>query len=70
LIGPKGLPQAVVERVNRDIGKTLHSREIEARMQADGVSPAGSTPEALRARIQSEVPMWKSVVSRARIKLE
>jgi tripartite-type tricarboxylate transporter receptor subunit TctC len=70
LIGPKGLPQAVVERVNREIGKTLHSREVEARVQADGVSPTGSTSEALRARLQHEVPMWKNVVSRARIKLE
>ena len=70
LIGPKGLPQAVVERVNREIGKTLQSREVEVRMQADGVSPTGSTPEALRARIQNEVLMWKNVVSRAGIKLE
>ena len=70
LIGPKGLPQAVVERVNREIGKTLHSHEVEVRMQADGVSPNGSTPEALRAQIQNEVLMWKNVVSRAGIKLE
>lgn len=70
LIGPKGLPQAVVERVNLEIGKTLRSREVEARMLADGVSPAGSTPEALRVRVQKEVPMWKQVVARTRIKLE
>jgi tripartite-type tricarboxylate transporter receptor subunit TctC len=70
LIGPKGLPQAVVERVNREIGKTLQAREVAVRMQTDGVSPAASTPEALRARIEKEVPMWKTVVSRARIKLE
>ncbi len=70
LIGPKGLPQAVIERVNRDIGKTVQSREVEARVLADGVSPAASTPEVLRARLQQEVPMWKSVVSRARIRLD
>lgn len=70
LIGPKGLPQAVVERVHLEIGKTLRSREVEARMLADGVSPTGSTPEALRARVQKEVPMWKQVVARTRIKLE
>jgi tripartite-type tricarboxylate transporter receptor subunit TctC len=70
LIGPKGLPQAVVERVNREIGKTLRSRDVEERMQADGVSPGASTPEELRARLQKEIAMWKQVVSRARIKLE
>jgi tripartite-type tricarboxylate transporter receptor subunit TctC len=70
LIGPKGLPQTIVDRVNREIGRTLRLREVEERMQADGVSPSGSTPEELRARLQREIPMWKNVVSRARIKLE
>lgn len=70
LIGPKGLPQAVVERVNREIGRTLRSREVEERMLADGVSPAPSTPEELRARIQKEIPMWKQAVVRARIKID
>ena len=70
LIGPKGLPQAVVERVNREIGRTLRSREVEERMHADGVSPNPSTPEELRAHIQREMAMWTEVVSRAKIKLE
>ncbi len=68
LIGPKGLPHAVVGRVNREIGKTLHAPDIEARMLGDGVAPTGSTPEALREWIQNEVAMWKGVVSRAQIK--
>ena len=70
LIGPKGLPPAVVERVNREINRTLRTPEVAERMLADGVTPSGSTPEALRARIQKEIPMWKRVVERAKIKLE
>ena len=70
LIGPKGLPQAVVERVNLEIGKTRRSREVEERMQTDGVAPSPGTPEELRARLQKEIPMWKQVVARARIKAE
>jgi tripartite-type tricarboxylate transporter receptor subunit TctC len=64
------LPQAVVERVNREIRRTLNSREVEERMQAAGVSPSASTPEELHARLQKEIAMWKHVVSRARIKIE
>ena len=70
LIGPKGLPQSVIEHVNLEIGRTLRSRDVEERMQTDGVSPSPSTPEELRARLQKEIPMWKQVVSRARIKVE
>ena len=70
LIGLKGLTPAVVERVNREINRTLRSPDVSDRMQADGVTPSGSTPEELRARIQREIPMWKGVVARAKIKLE
>ena len=70
LIGPKGLPQALVERLNRDIGRTLRSPDVAERMQADGVTPSPSTAEDLRARIQKEIPMWKRVVARAKIKTD
>ena len=70
LIGPKGLPPAVVERAHREINRTLRTPEVAERMQADGVTPSGSTPEELRARIQREIPMWKRVVTRARLKIE
>ena len=70
LIGPKGLADAVVERVNRDIGRTLRTREVEERMQTDGVAPSPGTPEELRARLQKEIPLWKTVIARARIKTE
>jgi tripartite-type tricarboxylate transporter receptor subunit TctC len=70
LVGPKGLPQPIVERVNREFGKTLRLREVEARMQADGVAPHPSTPEELRAHIAKEVATWKEVVARGQIKLQ
>jgi tripartite-type tricarboxylate transporter receptor subunit TctC len=70
LIAPRGLPQTVLERVHREISTTLRARDVGDRMQSDGVSPAGSTPEALRAHLHKEIAMWKGVVSRAHIKLE
>ena len=70
LLGPKGLPPAILERVNREINRTLRSPDVAERMQADGVTPSPGTPEDLRARLQREVPMWKQVVARAQIKLE
>jgi tripartite-type tricarboxylate transporter receptor subunit TctC len=70
LIGPKGLAPAIIERVHRDVTRMLRTREIEERMHADGVSPAGSTPDELRAMLQREVATWKRVVARANIKAE
>ncbi|MGZ8211157.1 MAG: Bug family tripartite tricarboxylate transporter substrate binding protein [Burkholderiales bacterium] len=70
LIGPKGLPRAVVERMNAEANKAIRSKEVEERMQGDGVSPAGGAPEALRAQIEKEIPVWKQVVTRAGIRIQ
>ena len=39
LIGPKGLPRPVVERINAEVGKILKLRETADQLQTDGVSP-------------------------------
>jgi tripartite-type tricarboxylate transporter receptor subunit TctC len=70
LIGPRGLPQAVVERVNHDVGHVIRMKEVEARMQASGVSPATSSPEELRTLIQREVAIWKEVIARTGVKVQ
>jgi tripartite-type tricarboxylate transporter receptor subunit TctC len=70
LLGPKGLPQPIVERMNAELNKAIHSREVEERMHADGVSPAGGSPDVLRKQIEKEIPQWKQVVTRAGIKIQ
>jgi tripartite-type tricarboxylate transporter receptor subunit TctC len=67
LIGPKGLPRAVVERLNGEMAKILSLKEMEERLQADGMSPAGGTPEQLFEQIRKEVGQWRQVVVRAGI---
>jgi tripartite-type tricarboxylate transporter receptor subunit TctC len=69
LIGPKGLPHAVVERLNAEMNKILKLKEMDERMQGDGVSPAGGTPEQLSAQVRKEIDQWRQVVARAGIKI-
>lgn len=70
LIGPKGLSRPIVDRLNSAINTALTSREMEEKLQADGVAPAGGTPEQLHAQIVKEVAMWRKVVTTAGIKAE
>jgi tripartite-type tricarboxylate transporter receptor subunit TctC len=70
LIGPKGLPRAVVERINGEVNKIIRSKEMEDRLRGDGVSPAGGTPEALQEQIRREITMWRDVVKAADIKVQ
>lgn len=70
LIGPKGVPRPIVERLNAVINQAIASRELAERLQADGVSPAGGTPEQLHEQIRKEVEMWRKVVIQAGLKPE
>jgi tripartite-type tricarboxylate transporter receptor subunit TctC len=70
LIGPKGLPRAVVERLNTAINQAISSRDMAEKLQADGVAPAGGSPEQLHEQIRREVDMWRKVVNQAGIKPE
>ena len=69
LIGPKGLPPAVVERLNGEMTKILRGKDMEERLQADGLSAAGGTPEQLYEQIRREIEQWRQVVLRAGIKI-
>jgi tripartite-type tricarboxylate transporter receptor subunit TctC len=69
LIGPKGLPRAVVDRVNGDV-TTLKLKETAEQLQNDGVAPAGGTPEQFAAQIRKEIGVWKKVAADAGVKAE
>jgi len=70
LIGPRGLPRAVVERVNAEVLKIVRMKDVEERMRGDGVSPTGTTPEQLHEMMRREHDQWKKVVTRAGIRIQ
>lgn len=70
LIGPKGLPRQIVDRINHEVSAVLKIKESGEQLQNDGVSPAGGTPEQFLATIKKEVEMWRKVVSDAGVKAE
>jgi tripartite-type tricarboxylate transporter receptor subunit TctC len=70
LIGPKGLPRAVVDRINGDVTKSLQLKETAEQLQNDGVAPAGGTPEQFAAQIKKEIGVWKKVAADAGVKQE
>ena len=70
LIGPKGLPRAIVERINAEANKTLQLKETAQQLQNDGVAPAGGTPEEFLAQIRKEIGVWRKVATDAGVKAE
>ena len=70
LIGPKGLPPAIVERINAEVTRVLKVKDTAEQLQNDGVSPAGGTSEEFRDLIRKEIELWRKVVQDAGVKAE
>jgi tripartite-type tricarboxylate transporter receptor subunit TctC len=70
LIGPKGLPRSIVDRINGEATKALKLKETADQLQNDGVAPAGGTPEQFLAQIKKEIGIWRKVAADAGVKAE
>jgi len=70
LVGPKGLPRTIVDRLNAELTKALKLKKTAEQLQSDGQSPVGGSPEQLLATIKKEIVLWRKVVSDAGVKAE
>jgi tripartite-type tricarboxylate transporter receptor subunit TctC len=70
LVGPKGLPKDILQRLNKEVNGSVHSDEVKKVLSSDGLEPAGGTPEDLAALLKAEVARWAQVVKRANIKID
>jgi len=70
LVGPKGLPKAVVDRINSETNQILKVKEMDSLLANDGVSAAGGTPEQFAATIKSDIARWGKVVKDAGVKVD
>lgn len=61
LIGPKGLPHSIVDRINTEVNKVMQRNDTVEKLQNDGMSPAGGTPEEFKAMIGTVIKAWKAV---------
>ncbi len=70
LVGPKSMPQVIVERLNREANVALRAEDMENLLATDGVSPAGGTPEQFMSTIRLDIDRWSRVVRQAGVRLE
>jgi tripartite-type tricarboxylate transporter receptor subunit TctC len=70
LLAPARTPEAVIRRLQEEIVKALHSREVQERYAADGTLAVGNTPAEFGEFIQREMTRWGEVVRAAGVKPE
>jgi len=70
VLGPAGMPQDVIARLNVELVRILRSPEIATQFGAQGVEPAHCTPGEFLAVIKSDLNKWGQVIAAAGIKGE
>ena len=67
VLGPKALPKAIAARWNSEMNRVLELPEIRARLAADGVEPAGGSPQRFYELLRHDVAKWQKVVKAANV---
>ena len=70
LYAPAGTPKDIVATLNRETNAVLQQPDVRAKLAAQGIDVAGSTPEALQAELMEEFAKWSKVIKNANIKPE
>jgi tripartite-type tricarboxylate transporter receptor subunit TctC len=68
MLGPAGLPQPIVERLNRDLKQLLNAAGPRERLLNAGFEVIGGSPEELAAWIRRESARWSQVIRDAGIR--
>jgi tripartite-type tricarboxylate transporter receptor subunit TctC len=66
LIGPAGLPQPIVKRLNTEVVRLLKEPATVERLRAFGNEPAPTTPEEFRKRLADDIATWTAVADEIR----
>lgn len=70
IIVPAGTPQPIIDKLQREIAKTLKSKEDSKRMLEDGAILVGDTPAQFSAFIKAEQIRWAKVIEKAKITID
>ena len=65
LFSPAGTPPDILNLLNAQIAKIMHSADIKQRLSDEGVVPVGSTREQFAAHIKSEITKWATVIKQS-----
>jgi tripartite-type tricarboxylate transporter receptor subunit TctC len=70
LLAPAGTPPAIVSKLNQNINLVLKMPDVQKRIQLEGATALGSTPEQFRAFLQSNIVKWGQVVQDSGAKVD
>jgi tripartite-type tricarboxylate transporter receptor subunit TctC len=70
ILGPKGLPKDVVDKVHAAAVKSLQDPAVRKRIEDTGSLIVANTPDEFSKQIKAEYDVYKKVVDSAKLKLD
>jgi tripartite-type tricarboxylate transporter receptor subunit TctC len=70
ILGPKGLPKDVVDKISAGTLKALQDPAVRKRIEDTGSVIVGNTPEQFAQQMRAEYEVYKKVVDSAKLKLD
>ncbi|HET7834621.1 MAG TPA: tripartite tricarboxylate transporter substrate-binding protein, partial [Variovorax sp.] len=70
ILGPKGLPKEVVDKINAGVKKSVEDPAVRKRIEDTGSLIVANTPEQFAAQIKAEYEVYKQVVVKQKLQLD
>ncbi len=70
IVGPKGLPKDVVDKVGAAVRKAVEDPAVKKRIEDTGSLIVANSPEQFAAQMKAELEVYKSVVVKQKLTLE
>jgi len=67
---PARTPQAIIDRLHREVAKTVHLPDVKQRFDAEGAVPVGNSPGEFAAFFKVGAVKWADVAKRSGTKLD
>ena len=69
LIGPAGMPPAIITQLNHELNAILQDPVIRQKLVAQGVDPVTGSPEEFGQFIRKETRYWAELIKKAKVEL-
>jgi tripartite-type tricarboxylate transporter receptor subunit TctC len=70
VVVPKGTPPAIIERLNKEIGKILAMPDVKQKLAVQGIDVAGGSPEQFGSYMRDEFAKWGSLVKESGLSMK
>jgi tripartite-type tricarboxylate transporter receptor subunit TctC len=70
VVGPAGMPAAIVKQLNDTLNQTLKSSDLRDKLSVEAIEPMSMSPEQFSAHIGKEVARWTQLAKERKIQLD